>query len=119
MLARLERFDRECPVQMERRGDHDRVEILADEFVEILVAGHVQLIANLVKTVLEIVADCRERKSGSLRRERFPAQRAKNAHANLPGGNGFVHMPILTFLYSDFVLCTIIRNRKKTVNRKD
>ena len=78
---------------MERRGDHHCVEILMDEFLEIDIAGHVQLIADLVQAVLEVVADRNQLHAGSLGGfgEGFSAERAQYAYANFALGDGFVH----------------------------
>ena len=79
---------------MERRGDYDRVEILMNEVLEILVSGNIQFIADLVQTVLEIVADRDQLHAGRLGGfgKRFTAERAQYAHADFAFGNGVSHV---------------------------
>ena len=110
MLARLQRALGEVRVQVERRSDHHRVEILMDEFLEIDIAGHVQLIADLVQAVLEVVADRNQLHAGRLGGfcEGLSAERAQNAHANFALGDGFVHAAFSPSLKMIEAICTIL-----------
>ena len=93
VLSGFQRELCEMRVGVERRGDYDRVEILMNEFVEIVIAGNIQFIADLVQTVLEIVADRNQLHSGSGGGlcERLSAERAQDADADIALGDRIAH----------------------------